>query len=333
MNFSDRLRPAPLDGGFRMAGYWVWCGSATRGPDGLYHMFAARWPRELPFFDGYKVASEIVRAVSRRAEGPYEFAEVVLPDRGADSWDGRMTHNPTVVFWRGACRLFYIGATYEGPRPSAAELHAGTTETPRLSYDTIRIGMASAPSPKGPWERPDTPVLDVRPGHWDCTVITNPAPCVRPEGGLFLYYRSNTPKGCRLGLAQAAEPGESFERAVEGPILDTADEPIEDPFVWWSGERYELLAKDLTDRITGEWHAGVHAWSDDGLAWQLCDPPKAYSRTVRWADGTSTVQGCLERPQLLLENGIPTCLFAATGDGPGGFEKADNTWNMAIPLG
>ena len=54
---------------------------------------------------------------------------------------------------------------------------------------------------------------------------------------------------------------------------------------------------------------------------------------VRWDDGTTIIQGCLERPQLLFdESGQPTHLFVATGDGPGGFDKCTETWNMVIPL-
>jgi len=77
---------------------------------------------------------------------------------------------------------------------------------------------------------------------------------------------------------------------------------------------------------------GIHATSRNGTDWQLSDPLKAYSRTVTWDDGTTTVQGCLERPQLLIEHGRPTYLFAATADGPGGFRNASRTWNMVIPL-
>jgi hypothetical protein len=29
--FRERLLPAPMDGGFRMDGYWVWCGSVIKG--------------------------------------------------------------------------------------------------------------------------------------------------------------------------------------------------------------------------------------------------------------------------------------------------------------
>ncbi len=53
---------------------------------------------------------------------------------------------------------------------------------------------------------------------------------------------------------------------------------------------------------------------------------------MSWDDGRETVQGSFERPQLLVKNGVPTHLFAATADGPGGFKRAENTWNMCIPL-
>jgi len=68
------------------------------------------------------------------------------------------------------------------------------------------------------------------------------------------------------------------------------------------------------------------------MAWALSNPPKAYSRRVRWDDGSVTEQGALERPQLLLQEGRPTHLFAAAGDGPGGFDHCTRTWNLVIPL-
>jgi hypothetical protein len=42
--------------------------------------------------------------------------------------------------------------------------------------------------------------------------------------------------------------------------------------------------------------------------------------------------GQLERPFLLMENGRPAYLFAATGDGPGGFANMTQSFNVAIPL-
>ncbi len=100
--FAERLGSAPVGGGFAMDDYWVWCGSVIKGDDGRYHMYASRWPKKYPFFTGYKMCSEIVRAESVKPEGPYVFQEVVLPARGADYWDGRMTIIPR----------FTVGDTY-----------------------------------------------------------------------------------------------------------------------------------------------------------------------------------------------------------------------------
>ena len=333
MAFIDRLRPAPVGGGFAMEDYWVWCGSAIRADDGRYHLFAARWPHELPFFAGYQCHSEVVRAVSDTPEGPYTFAEVVLPARGEEFWDGRMTHNPTVHKCGDTYLLFYIGSTYTGPAPSAEELRTGKCRKPAESYATICIGMATAPSPAGPWTRPDEPVLRPRAGKWDHAIVTNPAPCVLEDGRVLLLYRSNTPAGLRIGGAMADDFRSPFRRISDDPVLHLEGGSfVEDPYLWQSDGRFEMVAKDMTGGITGERHAGIHAVSADGLTWRVSDPPKAYSRRVTWEGGSVTVQGCLERPQLLLQDGRPTHLLAAAGDGPGGFDHCTRTWNLVIPL-
>ena len=333
MAFLDTIRPAPVGGGFSMEDHWVWCGSVIRGDDGTYHMFAARWPKRFPFFDGYLTYSEVVHATSDTPEGPYAFQSVVLPARGEEFWDGWMTHNPTVRKCGEEYLLFYIGSTYTGPRPEPNEFIDSKSPKAGECYPNIRIGLATARSPWGPWERKDEPILHPRPGKWDGSVVTNPAPCVLHDGGILLYYRSNTPDGLRIGAAKAASSGDTFERVSDDPVLHLeGGNFVEDPFVWQTEDGFEMLAKDMTGGITGEKHAGVHAVSDDGLLWRLGDSPKAYSRRVVWDDGTVTVQGSLERPQLLFHDGEPTHLFAATADGPGGFENATRTWNMVIPL-
>ena len=113
---------------------------------------------------------------------------------------------------------------------------------------------------------------------------------------------------------------------------------IEDPFVFWSGDHYEMVCKDLTGEIAGEYHAGVHLLSDDGVDWTLAPQPIAWSRKISWDDGSTTLQSNIERPFILFQDGQPAFLFAATADGPGpkngvsGFHYAENTWNMVIPL-
>jgi hypothetical protein len=96
VSFQDRLLPAPVDGGFRDPGYWVWCGTVVKDGDGKFHHYASRWPRGLPFSPHWLTNSEVVHSVSTTPEGPYRFVGVALPPRGAAYWDGQMTHNPVV---------------------------------------------------------------------------------------------------------------------------------------------------------------------------------------------------------------------------------------------
>jgi len=338
--FQQRVQKAPVDGGFKMKDYWVWGGCPIKGEDGKYHLFVSRWKKDMPFFIGYIFQSEVVRADADRPEGPYEFAEVVLPPRGAEFWDGKMTHNPTIRKVGDTFLLFYIGATYDFEKPEVSlqihdqEIPPDIKKLRQKAYNTIRIGMAVSNSVHGPWERSDEPVLDIRPDKWDSTVVTNPAPFVHPDGSISLVYRSNTPQGLRLGLAKADHYRKSFHRITDNPIFRFSDKKFcEDPFIWHNGDFFEVIMKDLTGNITGEWHAGVHGYSKDGIHWEIAPQPKAYSRTVVWDNGDTTVQGSFERPQLMVnENGEPTHLFAATADGPGGFRNAKNTWNMVIPL-
>ena len=195
-------------------------------------------------------------------------------------------------------------------------------------YDRICIGLARSKSPAGPWQVLPRPVLEPRAGKFDSSIVTNPAPCVLPDGRIYLYYRTNTPKA-RIGLAIYDTPDGPAQRFDE-PVLPE-DFHIEDPFVWHNGEYFEMLAKDLNGKTTGEYHSGAHFVSEDGIRWQFTD--KAYSRRITLAGGKEMVLGSLERPQVLFDQtGRPRALFAAAADGPGGFQNASNTWNQVFLL-
>lgn len=313
-----------------MQDYWVWCGSVIRGEDRRYHMFASRWPKSLPFWAGYAVASEVVRSVADTPVGPYEFQEVVLPARGPQFWDGRMTHNPTIHKHGDTWLLYYIGSTHDGPVPTGAALLADRSIA-HESWSRICIGLATAKSVTGPWVRRDEPILAQAEDSWETSIVTNPAPCVHDDGSVLLIYRTSSGGRLALAAARAEQPDGPYCRTGQVTPFNDADF-TEDPFIWRTDDGYEMLAKDMLGGLTGEKHAGVHAHSEDGLNWRLADSPKAYSRTVLWSDGASTTLGCLERPQLLIEHGVATHLFCAAADGPGGFDHASNTWNQVIPL-
>jgi hypothetical protein len=336
--FADKLLPAPKNAGFRMENYWVWDGSTIRGEDGKYHLFASRWPKKYPFFRGYLIHSEVVRAVADRPEGPYTFAQVVLPPRGEQYWDGRMTHNPCILKYKDTYLLYYIGSTFPGRLPDAQRLKEDKVPQTGVSYGNIRIGLATATSIAGPWKRLHQPVLLPRSGKWDSTVVTNPAPCVREDGSIYLVYRSNTPEGLRFGVARAPRFDKPFVRLKDDPILQFGkDKDAEDPFIWWQQDHFEMVMEDHKGGFTGLKDNGVHATSVNGVDWKVSEPPLAYTRKIRWDDGTETLVGSLERPSVLLENGVPAFISLATADGPGGFgpagfDKAQNTWITIIPM-
>ncbi len=135
-----------------------------------------------------------------------------------------------------------------------------------------------------------------------------------------------------IGVAKANHYQDKYVTLTEQPIFPPERIHLEDPFIWQTDQGYELIAKDMDGRTGGEFHGGIHAYSKDGLAWELSSNPKAYSRSILWDDGNTRVMGSLERPFLLFQDGQPTHLFAATADGPGGFRHATKTWNMVIPL-
>jgi hypothetical protein len=326
--FNIKMQPVPLDSGLKIDGYWVWCGSAIEEVGVGYHIYAARWPHAYPMFEGYILCSEIIRAFSKSICGPYEFVEKILPSGDTRNWDGRMAHNPAVVKWCDKYLLYYIASTYDDPLPAPDNIDKKHVME---IYGDIRIGMAMADHPTGPWTTLQSPILTPRPGYWDSNVVTNPAPCVVPDGRIFLYYRSNTRDGLRIGLAVADRPEGPYERVSDDPIMP--DINVEDPFVWHNGICFEMIAKDMTGEITGEHNSGAHFLSENGIDWRAAENPKAYSKRITFSDGSSVQLGCLERPQLLFDdNGLPKCMFAAAADGPGGFKNAKNTWNIAIPM-
>lgn len=321
-----------------MNDYWVWCGSVVKGEDNRFHMFASRWPKHLPMHPGWMVASEIVRAVSDIPEGPYEFQEVVLPARGAEYWDGRMTHNPHITKYENTYLLFYTGSTH--PFEDVTEGKYYDLKDPKciVSRANKRIGLAVSSSVFGPWERPDTPILSVRPGKFNSYLTSNPAPCVSDDGSVLLVFKARAYEGSSygkmtIGVSRAEYYSAPYTVLSEEPIFPSWKYHIEDPFMWRTKNGYSLIAKDMDGNICGELHGGIYACSEDGVKWKISENTKAYSRKIKWDDGTEQLMGSFERPFILFQEGKPTHIFAATADGPGGFSSASETWNMVVPIG
>jgi lysophospholipase L1-like esterase len=325
-DFHARLMPAPLNGGFRLDGYWVWCGSVTKGDDGKYHMFASRWPNSTPFSPYWLTNSEIVHAVSSTPAGPFEFSDVALPPRGAEFWDGQMTHNPAIRKFGDTYLLYYTGTTYKGQRPSATN-PVGETDALKLeAHQGERIGLATSKSPYGPWKRLDKPILDVVPNSWEQYLVSNAAPLILKDGRVMLYYKGvEKLRVNAIGLAMADCPTCEYKRSSNLPL--NMGMGAEDPFIWQENGKFKALMLD-TDRRYSPDKEIFYAVSGDGLRWRVQKNSIAVSRKVLWADGAKKMNST-ERPHVLIENGRPTHVYFATGETVDGKRY---TWNMVIPL-
>jgi hypothetical protein len=338
--FISRLLPAPRSGGFAQDDYWVWGSSVIKGEDNRYHMFVSRWPKHLPFHPGWMVASEIAHALADQPEGTYQFSDVALPARGAQFWDGRSTHNPKILKRGDTYILYYMGSTHP-----FADVKPGDELTLDSHYAIVarsnkRIGIATSKSPYGPWERRDTPILDTQPNTFYSFLTSNPSPWINEDGSVILLFKSRAynesfpyHSSMKIGVATAPQFAGPYTAAVDHPIFGEENfGEIEDPTIWKDALGYHLLAKDQQGAITGHKHAGIHAISKDGIHWELAAKPLAYTKSVRWDDGSEQVMGQLERVFIFLQDGVATHLFFATMDGPGGFQNGTKSWNMVIPL-
>lgn len=298
--FADRLRPAPRDGGFRMDDSWIWGTSVVPGPDGDYHAFASRWSKDVPFSPGWTTNSHIVRGTADTPEGPFTFEEAVIPPGEEGDWD-RMSHNPSITRAPdGTYLLFYYGCSYDGTRPG-----------PDTRYSAERtgsaVGLATAPAPDGPWEKHGRII----------PTETNAVPVVHDDGTVKVFVRDGD---FEMSVYEAPEWSaiDEYERVAEHVFR-----PLEDHAVWWTGERYEAVVKDMQHHHEHpgyvDSYAGFHATSPDGVEWTVSDPPEAYPHrtdgdrrlVVEWDDGTESEFANVERAQVLVEDGTATHLYLA----------------------
>ncbi|MBQ2986633.1 MAG: glycoside hydrolase family protein [Tyzzerella sp.] len=321
--------------------YYSWDSSVIK-VNGKYHMFTSRWDRKYGFGWNWLFHSEIVHSVSDSPEGPYKFQNVALPRRGREYFDGMNTHNTCIKQYGGKFYLYYMGCTYGGDVPKSLE---DVSEGYALeTWNRKRIGVAVADDINGEFVRCDTPLLEPRDcRYWDCTITTNPSVTILSDGKTYMIYKSrcavNQP--LQLGIAVADRPDGNFRRLSDEPILQFKDKEycIEDPFFWYDEkrEKFCLIAKDdckdETKGITGQWGSGFYAESDDCINFEIAQNPMVYSRELHWADGNVTVQGNLERPSVLFdENGNPTHLFCASGDGSTPYCFKGNTFVVCMKL-
>lgn len=294
MKLDNGYLPVKKQAGFKMDGYYIWCSSVLY-ENGMFYMFAARWPEDTSFPDGYMTNSEIVLAETDDLDKPFQFKKVVISKRSGNYWDSTMAHNPFITKIDDTYILYYIGSS-DG------------------SYKNRAIGYACAKSLDGEWIRNDKPI-DLPPDANNPSVLTD------DDGSVLLYFRDGSLK---VSVARAKSYNGNY--IVENDNL-FPEGMIEDMFVFRNNGRYEMFAEDAGGVYTGITKAGVYFVSDNGIDWKLHKKPLAYDFDVEYTDGTSISLQRRERPQILNTGDKIYLLNAVKADGPDRL-TGGHTWNM-----
>jgi hypothetical protein len=337
LDLGTRVRPLPAANRFSLPDHFVWCGAPVKGPDGKYHLFYSRWPVKAGFAPGWAIHSEIAYAVADQPGGPYRHVNVALPERGINPatgkkyWDADVTHNSNAFHHAGKYYLYYMGNHGDGKSYPMHRNHQ-------------RIGLAIADKPEGPWTRLDEPIVTISGDKksFDSLCVTNPAACLRPDGGVLLIYKAveyvegrEMGGKVRYGAALATKPEGPYVKQP-GKIFEA--EPgsqhwmlAEDPFIFHSaryGNRYYAVTRDVVGTFSGS-EGGICLFqSADGLDWKPAAHPKVIAQLFA-LEGGARSNSNLERPSLLIESGEPTYLFGATD----GYKKNGKiSSNVQIPL-
>jgi len=303
MDFQERIQPAEIElHKLQSDSDYVWGMSVVRGGDGWYHGFASVWPKAFGFNPGWLRASRIAHTVASAPEGPFEVAESLDVLNGQD-WASGMTHNPTVHRFGDRYYLYYTGTTC--PEPFSRD----------AARANQRIGVAVADSPAGPWNPcPSNPILKPRPGHWDHSYVTNPA-VLEADGRYYLYYKARNTKGpgwlTQYGVAVADSPVGPFR--VERTDNRLFKDNVEDAYVWREAGHYWMIAKAMDGARTAKGNGLLYQSEDPIEGWRPVGCEPAWTKTLDWREG-GTEFPHVERPQLLIENGRPICLYNAVGD-------------------
>jgi hypothetical protein len=321
-DFCRRLEPVGRI--LEMDGWTCWGCSPVEDDDGRVHVFFSRWPAECPELGdepkaGWILHTEIAHAVADRPEGPYTFVGTAIPSgRGAGRWDGQAVHNPTVHRIGNRYVIFHMGNRLPDPWPD------DPSERFSALIATKRVGAHAAHSLDGPWEPlTDGPLIDAGPRpSWDDAMVSNPAYLAMPDGRHALYFKGmdfeswTTRGGHRAyGVAIADRLEGPYRKHPDNPILDCPElgPGVEDGTAFRENGRYSFVMRDMG---WFNYKGGLLLESEDGLRWS---PPKiAYHGLDRYFDepdpGPSR-QHQLERPQILVRDGRPAYLFAASVGG------------------
>ena len=290
--------------------YTCWGSSPIFDEDGKVHLFVARWP-ESNVDPAWRKSSEIAHYAADRPEGPFQFHDVALRGTGADTWDKFAPSNPEIHKFGDTYALLHIANDdyHQPPHPR-----------------NQRIGLALARSLVGPWRKAGRDGLILESSrdtnHWTYgSQVVNPT-MIERDGKFLLYFKSRCQgqPGLVYGLAVADKLEGPY--VIQGGPLTKKGVMLEDAsaFVWQ--DRVCLLTTDNHGEMTGIPGGGTLWVSEDGRdfnpAWTQIgfDRISAYFKDYDPKKATHFYgpnHPKFERPKVLMRDGEPAFLYAASG--------------------
>lgn len=298
--------PIKADQIVSVPGYFVWCGSMVRTPDGKCHLFLSMWEEKWKFEYGWATHSCVGYAVSDEPCGKYEFKGIILKGSGKENgWDRDSVHNPYAFYHNGKFYLYYSGNYGDG---------AYATHT-----SNQRVGIAYTEDPLGEWTRFDSPLFESRVGKYDESGSTNPSVCRRADGKFVMVYKSWSKLPpfngkVSIGIAFADDPAGPWER-MDDPIFNAPGVRFaaEDPCVYSCDGKLYCLLKDMGNFYIPDIERSIIRFeSNDGIDWRPASPLLFHTRELDFEDEGKKLIFRMERPFLYIENDKPRAFFTAT---------------------
>ena len=252
----ERLDQLPRDGTAKAfvapRGSTTWGGTAMQSDDDRseYYLFASL-SRNTTIY-GFSTSSVIVSAKSSSPTGPYAMLDpeagpyTLGPREPSRWWDGVWVQNPVAarLHQSRGYLLFYAG---------------GNDTDKHWSIGNASIGVAFATSLSGPWQRPDSPVIQPLPSpHWEAGGIANPAVVVdRHDDSILLAYRGTTDNG--IAFLKADSWNGTYRRLFSGKRV-FVDASMEDPYLIPGRLGLHMLMHDIKGDCN--WAEGCHCTVD-----------------------------------------------------------------------
>lgn len=225
--------------------------------DGVYYVWYSRTTHSA---DGY--SASIWYATSKDGFTWREEGEA-LAKGPAGAFDEHAVFTPTILVAGGRYFLFYTAV------PEPFDNDNGGPKGTRTA-----IGVASADSPRGPWQRfPGNPVLcpSDDPSDFDSMRVDDSCLIVR-EGKYWMYYKGrqagHSPGETKMGLAISESPLGPYVKCAENPVLDSGHEVC----VWPHGAGVGCMVCNVGPQ------GNTLQYSDDGVHFRkivTAVPPKA----------------------------------------------------------